>query len=136
MITCTLAVHYPHNSGHVWGTVNVSADILCTSIVDFIYISTGLRGAANGNGWAQGSNIGYKDSNAAAPCTNGAYWGIGSGTITFPPGFTPRQANVSGSGVTRTINCSVAGRSVQTSSGKGESGENVVLYTVSAHQED
>ena len=131
MITCQLQVHYPHNSGHVPGTINVSSDILCSAVVDFIYSSTGLRGAASGNGWAQASNTGYKDSNAAANCVNGVYWGIGSGTITFPPGYTPHTANVSGSGVTRTVNCSVAGKN-GADTGDDVSREDVVVYTVSA----
>lgn len=106
VITCTLAVHYPHNSGHVNGTINVTSDILCKGgIVDSLYSSTGLRGAQSSNGWAQKYNDTYVSSNAAKPCKNGTYWGVGSGTVTFPAGFTPRSANLEASGVAKPINC-------------------------------
>jgi hypothetical protein len=109
VITCTLKVNYPHNSIHVGGTVNVTSEIKCTSNVDSIYVSTGLRGAQSGNGWAQKFNTNYQSSNAAAPCVNGSYWGVASGTVTFPSGYTPRVQNVNGAGGTRVVDCSVAG---------------------------
>lgn len=109
VITCTLKVNYPHNSGHVSGTVNVTSEISCSSNVDGIYISTGLRGTQSKNGWKQGFNTNYRSSNAAMPCANGTYWGIGSGTVTFPSGYTPRVQNVEGTGASRAVNCSIAG---------------------------
>lgn len=109
VITCTLKVNYPHNSTHVGGTVNVTSEIKCSSNVDSIYISTGLRGAQSSNGWSQKFNTNYHSSNAAATCKNGTYYGVGSGTVTFPSGYSPRVQNVSGSGAVRTVDCKVAG---------------------------
>jgi hypothetical protein len=129
VITCQLAVHYPHNSTHVFGTVNVSSDILCSSIVDSIYSTTGLRGAQSANGWDQSFNNGYMDSNAAKPCVNGSYWGIGGGTVTFPSGYSPRVQSAEGSGATKSINCSVQGRSAAELEA---STDDVVVYEFSA----
>ncbi len=126
VITCKLAVHYPHNSGHVSGTINVSSDILCSGTVDAIYTTTGLRGKQSSNGWAQAFNTNYKDSNAAKPCVNGTYWGIGSGTITFPSGYTPHVANVEGTGIKRSVNCSTSGLAAASTQ------DDVVVYEVSA----
>ncbi|MCI4657703.1 hypothetical protein [Cryobacterium zhongshanensis] len=115
VITCHLAVHYPHNSGHVNGTINVSSDILCTSSVDKIYSETGLRGTKSANGWAQAVNAVYKDSNANTSCANGTYWGVGYGTITFPSGYSPRVQSVEATGATKPINCSTQSRMSQES---------------------
>ncbi len=116
VITCTLKVNYPHNSTHVGGTVNVTSEIKCTSNVDSIYLSTGLRGAQSSNGWSQKFITNYHSSNAAATCKNGTYWGVGSGTVTFPSGYSPRVQNVDGAGGSRAVNCKVAG----VSGGDGE----------------
>lgn len=136
VITCQLAVHYPHNSGHVNGTINVTSDPLCKGgIVDQLYSSTGLRGAQSSNDWAQKYNDTYVSSNAARPCKDGTYRGIGSGTVTFPAGFTPRTASLEGSGATKTINCSkqssaqnIERSSSSVSSGTGSTADEDVVY--------
>lgn len=127
VITCTLKVNYPHNSTHVGGTVNVTSEIKCTSNVDSIYTSTGLRGAQTANGWAQKFNINYASSNAAMPCVNGTYWGIGSGTVTFPSGYSPRVQNVSGAGSSKATNCKVAGFDAD-----GDEGPDATVFEFSA----
>jgi hypothetical protein len=119
-------VNYPHNSTHVSGTVNVTSEISCSSNVDSIYISTGLRGAQSSNGWSQKFSTNYASSNAAVPCKNGTYWGIASGTVTFPSGYTPHVQNVSGTGGSRAVNCSVAGVTT------GDEGSDTAVFEFSA----
>ena len=53
----------------------------------------------------------YLSSNAAAAFKNGTYWGVGSGAVTFPSGYSPRVQNVDGAGGSRAVNCKVAGLS-------------------------
>ncbi|MWV59916.1 hypothetical protein [Rathayibacter sp. VKM Ac-2754] len=133
VITCTLKVHYPHNSSHVGGTINVTSDIKCTSGVDSIYSSTGLRGTQSANGWKQKYNDFYVASNAAEPCKNARYWGVGSGTVTFPAGFSPRVQNLEGGGAARTVDCS---RSSSVDSVDSTAGDGAVYYRISATAEE
>ncbi|MEV6600112.1 hypothetical protein AB0M36_25150 [Actinoplanes sp. NPDC051346] len=94
-IICDLRVDYPHKSSHVPGTVNVVGNVNCTAPVSAIYMAVGL--ARNGSlvSVTNYSNSGQASlrGNTATACVNGAYQGVESVTVVFPPGFTPPTAS-------------------------------------------
>ncbi len=115
VITCNLNVQNPHNSTHVGGTINVVATIGCNVPAASLSIAVTLwksvcdpgcqqvpYGATGTNSNAGSASI---QANSAAACTSGDYFGVASGEIVSPPGYTPPSGSVSGQGATVSITC-------------------------------
>lgn len=90
-ITCSYNVNYPHRSGHVPGTINVTANTSCSAPVSSISMDVGLALDWTLVGAQRFSNSGksFLDGNAAVPCVSGYYRGIATTTVVFPPGYNP-----------------------------------------------
>lgn len=91
VITCTVAVDNPHNSGHVFGTVNVVARASCTAAVPQVSITAYLYPPVPYATVVGPTNSGTisVSSNAARSCSNGNWQGYGYMSVTFPPGYNP-----------------------------------------------
>lgn len=98
VITCTLAVQYPHKSTHVPENVNVVGTITCSAPVSELAINVGLY--FNNVLVAEGSNDNFGSSfisgSAAKLCVNGTYRGGDTGAVLFPPGYQPPSSNFGG----------------------------------------
>ncbi|HLJ98374.1 MAG TPA: hypothetical protein VKU39_00545 [Streptosporangiaceae bacterium] len=98
VITCTLAIQYPHKSTHVPENVNVVGTITCSAPVSELAIDVGLY--FNNVLVAQGSNNNFGSAflqgNAAKLCVNGSYRGGDTGAVLFPPGYEPPSSNFGG----------------------------------------
>jgi hypothetical protein len=105
-ITCTAKANNPHNSTHVGGTVNFVGSISCTAPVALLRMTVSLYWDGYIQGSKPKSNAGQASisNNVAAPCTSGGWQGTTLGTVTFPPGYTPRSGVVSASNV-QSISC-------------------------------
>jgi hypothetical protein len=111
IISCTLQVNDPHKSGHVPGTINVTATIQCSQAVTALYIAVRLYYiSSNGNEYevASGSNSNsgksFIQGNAATSCFNGTFAADANGTITSPPGYSPPGTNPVGPVFSRSVN--------------------------------
>ena len=91
VITCDIAIYYPHKSTHVPGTINVVATINCSALVAsldldvYLYRSSTLVGDGSNHleAWAS------IQANAYSGCTSGSYHGEAFGFIVFPAGYVP-----------------------------------------------
>lgn len=101
VIVCDLQINNPHNSSHVFGTVNVVAKITCSSqvavsVTAYLYPPVPyqpIRGAT-GRGTTTAS------SNAAKACTNGTYQGYATATVAIPAGYSgPSSASGYGNAI-------------------------------------
>jgi len=98
VITCTLKVNNPHESGHGPGNVNVTGSITCSAPVSFIDLGVGLylNNYLISSSYKPGYGT-YVTTNAAATCLlPGIYAGGAVGSVTFPPGFVPPWGNFGG----------------------------------------
>jgi hypothetical protein len=95
-ITCTLSIDNPHKSTHVPTTVNVVAHWVCTAPVSSLSMTVRLfRGSTQvGQGSSSNSGQATLNGNAAANCVNGSYHGTATGTVVFPPGYTPSSSTL------------------------------------------
>ncbi|PPF87820.1 hypothetical protein C5B96_03710 [Subtercola sp. Z020] len=111
VITYSVKVNYPYNSGEVFGTVNVTADVLCSAPVAGldVYVSLQKNGATTATGRSQNGGQNYLSANAAVGCVDGKYQGVGHISATFPAGFSPSVTGTDAASVLRDINCLVAG---------------------------
>jgi hypothetical protein len=94
VITCTIAIQYPHNSTHVPENVNVVGTITCTAPVSALGITVGLyfNSALVASNTSDNAGSAAIAGNAATPCVNGTYTGTDVGAVIFPAGFTPAEA--------------------------------------------
>ncbi|GGF15026.1 hypothetical protein GCM10011399_06170 [Subtercola lobariae] len=131
VITCTIKTNYPHNSGHVFGTVNVTADVLCSAPVGGLNVNVALQrnGATTSTGRSQNGGQNYLSANAAVGCVNGRYQGLSHISVTFPAGFSPSVAGTDSSSISRNIDCSVAGFA-------NDDGGETVVTTIVANQNE
>jgi hypothetical protein len=95
-ITCTLSIDNPHKSTHVPTTVNVVAHWVCTAPVSSLSMTVRLFRGSTQVGQGSSSNAGRAtlNGNAAANCVNGTYHGTATGTVVFPPGYTPSSSTL------------------------------------------
>jgi hypothetical protein len=91
VISCQLKVNDPHASGHVPGTVNVTAKVTCSSAVTAL--STNLKLYQNNFNVAGSfnSNTGQKSlsSQLDANCVTDVWSASGQSTVVFPAGYSP-----------------------------------------------
>ena len=106
-ITCTLSIDNPHKSTHVPTTVNVVAHWACTAPVASLSLSVKLYRGVVQVGSGNSSNAGQAalNGNAAANCVNGQYLGTATGTVVFPPGYTPQSSTRSVQSPVVSITC-------------------------------
>jgi hypothetical protein len=108
-ITCALNVsQYPHNSGHVPGTINVVETAACTAPVPKVtvtaYLYTPIPRPTVKGATATGT-LSVSSNAATTYCANGTYQGYGYMTVTFPPGYAPPTAALGKLGPTAAITC-------------------------------
>lgn len=99
-INCTLSVHYPHNSTHQPGTVNVTADVECTAAVPAISLAVLLYRDGqkeDSRTFTAQSAIKLSGNAANLACVDGTYRGVASAVVVFPQGFTPPRLNLDNS---------------------------------------
>jgi hypothetical protein len=114
-ITCGLNVQNPHNSTHVPETINVVATINCNVAAASLSLSVTLwksfcdpqcqQEPYGATGTAGNTGKASIQANSAGPCTSGDYFGVASGEVVAPPGFTPPEGPVSGQSPTVSITC-------------------------------
>jgi hypothetical protein len=107
--TCSIKTHTPHNSGHVAGNINVTADVTCTKAQPRVRVTVDLL---KDDFWAwtqygpRGDktvhNKAYVSTNSAGKCTPGTYRGHGSGYYDAANG---NKFGGSHDGPTREITC-------------------------------
>lgn len=107
VIDCTIKANYPHDSGHVPGTVNAVSTIFCTAPVTSLSIETSLdlgpvqvASGSNSNGGSA-----FIQTNAATTCVPGEYDNIAHGDIVFPPGYEPPTATINASSGYQPVAC-------------------------------
>lgn len=89
VVTCSLRVDYPHNSGHNIGRINVVAKVECTHAVPQIQITVVLArdGSEVSRSTLAGSNRYSFEWHTDTPCVDGLYQGAAQAIVTFPPGI-------------------------------------------------
>ena len=94
VIVCKAKVNYPHSSTHVPGSVNATGSVTCTAPVTTISFTMYLN--ESGFEVAQRpfindgkSSLGGNVAVACAVGTTHDYQAFLSGTVKFPPGYTP-----------------------------------------------
>lgn len=119
-IRCTLTSHWPHESGHVAGTVNGAATLECTfegggaAPVSSLEITVSLfRFEVVGLTWVRvagpetSSNVGKSSikDNAATDCVAGIYQTRATGTSVPPPGYQPPIGHHNHDSMPREVDC-------------------------------
>jgi hypothetical protein len=101
IITCTVNVDNPHHSGHNPGTAGAQAQTTCSAPVTSLRMSIGLWWS----GYSQGSKTEQTDGSSSnefgyyVACTAGGWQATATTLVTFPPGYTPRTADITDSKV-------------------------------------
>jgi hypothetical protein len=108
VITCSAISDYPHNSGHVPGTINVVGRGVCDFPVGMIDVVTGLfRGGTTivGTGARVQANVASLSAPASAPCVAGSYIGVADVIFTAPPGYEPPAVRLVGQSIPVSLSC-------------------------------
>ncbi len=91
---CTLTINYPHASGHVSGTINVTGSVSCPVTMTEMFLQVHLQ-KSTGASWAGPSkdlfNTTWLNTNAATSCSSGAgsYRGRAYTEVRPPAGWSP-----------------------------------------------
>ena len=94
-IVCTISVQYPHNSSHVPGNINVTANTSCTCPVSEIAVVVEFFLGQTVVGSGDFSNFGAAYlADAATACAPGNYQGGADAQVTFPPGYAPTSSQI------------------------------------------
>jgi hypothetical protein len=106
-ITCNLRVDYPHNSSHVFGTVNAVAQITCDTPVYGLGLEVDLMrdsqlAAAN---YSENYGVAALTVNTAADCVPGGYYVHANAVVVFPEGVVPPTLSDSQESATLSIGC-------------------------------
>lgn len=94
VITCTVSLDNPHQSGHVNGTISAQGLVTCTGTVAEIYIKTSLQKVSNNTVASQtfdSFNVSRGSSVGAKPCSDGpaTFRSQADVLVQFPAGYTP-----------------------------------------------
>jgi hypothetical protein len=115
VINCELQAQAPHNSSHVPGTINEIGTIVCDANVSSLTISVDLykRVCTPDCTWRLMASSPAKlvlgkrsvQQNVAIACSPGTYRGAATGTVVFPPRYTPSAESGSAWSGTRALTC-------------------------------
>jgi len=108
-IVCDVSVDDPHNSSHVPGTVNVVASVSCPGPIENITLQAHLLQPPPGSTINGRTVYGIQNISANAAntsCINGTYQGHATGSLTFPPGYSPHTESINVYGISKAITCS------------------------------
>lgn len=115
VINCQLQAQTPHNSSHVGGTINEIGTIECDAGVSSMTISVDLykRVCTPDCSWRLMKSSAPKlvfgsrrvQHNVAINCASGTYRGAMTGTVVFPPRYTPSAESGGAWSATRALTC-------------------------------
>jgi hypothetical protein len=106
-IVCKIEAHRPHNSGHVPGNVNATADVRCTSPIKRIVMNVELTrdNVTVGADWFRNSQQAILNGRVFVPCVNGAYAATATADLEFPPFYSPPVGTIKATSPTAQITC-------------------------------